>query len=89
VGPYWWQDEPYQLDGLARIEALSLARKAARRLDVPFLVVDVAQTAEGQWIVVECNDGQESGFAGVPAVAMWSTVLARMSPTEAAAPPCA
>jgi hypothetical protein len=87
VGPYWWQDEPYQLDGSARIEALSLARKAAQRLDVPFLVIDVAQTAEGKWIVVECNDGQESGFAGVPAVAMWSAVLANVPPTEPTEPP--
>jgi hypothetical protein len=38
-------------------------------------VVDVAQTAEGEWIVIECNDGQDAGYAGVKAMAMWGRVV--------------
>ena len=35
----------------------------------------VAQTAEGQWIVIECNDGQESGYAGVSPIALWGKLI--------------
>ena len=31
--------------------------------NVPFYVVDVAQTASGDWIVIELNDGQQSGLS--------------------------
>jgi len=56
-------------------EALALGREVARRVDVPFLVVDVAQEVSGRWIVIECNDGQESGFAGVSPFALWRNIL--------------
>ena len=49
--------------------------EVARRLRVPFLVIDFAETAEGEWVVIECNDGQDSGYAGVDARAMWRRVI--------------
>ena len=82
AGPYWSQAARYAWTEREREECLVIARQAAERIDCPFLVVDMAQTMDGEWIVIECNDGQESGFAGVPAVAMWSTVLAKVSTTE-------
>ena len=54
---------------------MSLAREVASRIGVPFLVVDVAQTVEGKWIAIECNDGQESGYAGVPPIALWNNLI--------------
>ena len=54
---------------------MKVANEAASRLGVPFLVVDVAQTAEGQWIVIECNDGQESGYAGMSPMALWGKLI--------------
>ncbi len=54
---------------------LSVARDAAARLDVAFLVVDVAQSLDGRWIVIECNDGQESGFAGASPLGLWQEVI--------------
>jgi hypothetical protein len=32
---------------------------------IPFFVVDVARTATGEWIVVELNDGQQSGLSAI------------------------
>jgi hypothetical protein len=29
----------------------------------------------GSWVVIEANDAQESGFAGVPALPMWRQVI--------------
>jgi hypothetical protein len=54
---------------------MRLAREVAERISVPFLVVDVAQTVEGRWIVIECNDGQESGYAGVAPIALWNRLI--------------
>lgn len=61
----YWKDERYDWTEPERLAATTLASEAARRVDVPFLVVDVAQRVDGRWVVIECNDAQESGFAGV------------------------
>ncbi|WP_342375929.1 ATP-grasp domain-containing protein [Myxococcus stipitatus] len=74
-GPYWWQGTPYTMTEAEQQEALGLGREVARRVDVPFLVVDVAQEVSGRWIVIECNDGQESGYAGVSPFALWRNIL--------------
>jgi ATP-grasp domain, R2K clade family 3 len=76
AGPYWtshaYTATPAEADALLR-----LAEAAARRVDVPFLVVDVAQAATGEWLVIECNDGQESGYAGNVPLVLWRAVLDR------------
>lgn len=74
IGRYWWQGRDYSLSRSEERLAVAMAREAARRVDVPFLVVDVAQQIDGTWIVVECNDGQESGYAGASPFAMWQAV---------------
>ena len=75
IGRYWWEGAEYDLREDERAGALGVARGAARRLNVPFLVVDVAQRTDGEWIVIECNDGQESGYAGVSPFALWQEVV--------------
>ncbi len=47
-----------------------------RRVEVPFLVVDVAQSIEGTWLVIECNDGQEAGYAGISPIGLWQSLIA-------------
>lgn len=75
-GRYWYQVAPYEAADAA--VGLDVARQAAARLQVPFLVVDVAKTRDGRWIVIECNDAQESGYAGIPPYELWRQVLARV-----------
>ena len=58
-----------------RASGLSVAGEAARRVNAPFLVVDIAQTETGKWIVIECNDGQESGYAGVSPFGLWQKIV--------------
>jgi hypothetical protein len=74
IGPYW-MDEHYDLTDAERQAALDIAAEAARRIDVTFLVVDVAQNQDGVWIVIECNDGQDSGYAGVRPFLLWRKIL--------------
>lgn len=59
----------------AAIRALAL--EVQRRLDVPFLAVDVAQRDDGQLIVIETNDAQESGYTTIDPEALWREVIAR------------
>ncbi|HVI04360.1 MAG TPA: ATP-grasp domain-containing protein [Enhygromyxa sp.] len=74
-GRYWWYGIDYAPTATEREAALAIASEAARRVAVPFLVVDVAQRRDGSWIVIECNDAQESGYAGVSPLALWRAVL--------------
>ncbi len=74
-GRYWWESEPYGMTAAEKAAALGIAQEAARRLAVPFLVVDIAQTTKGKWIVIECNDAQESGYAGALPLSVWQNVL--------------
>ncbi|GGJ30565.1 ATP-grasp domain-containing protein [Deinococcus roseus] len=75
VGRYWLDGPMYSATPAEMAALLSTARTATQRLNVPFLVVDVAQTAAGHWVVIECNDAQESGYAGVSAVALWQRMI--------------
>ena len=77
IGQYWSQIAPYGADDLAAGQAL--AQEAARRLAIPFLVVDIAKTIDGKWIVIECNDAQESGYTAIAPNLLWREVLARLS----------
>ncbi|KQU80444.1 MULTISPECIES: ATP-grasp domain-containing protein [unclassified Rhizobacter] len=72
-GRYWYQVPAYECADAAA--GLEVARIAATRLAVPFLVVDFAKTAEGHWIVIECNDAQESGYVGIAAQPLWQNVI--------------
>lgn len=72
-GPYWYQVPAYHSNRID--DGLSLAASVAARVPVPFLVVDIALTAEHRWVVIECNDAQESGHAGIPPLRLWRNLL--------------
>lgn len=74
-GPYWSQFARYSWTNEERDTCIAVARTAASRVDCPFMVVDMAQTVDGQWIVIECNDAQESGYAGVSPFALWNEIV--------------
>lgn len=74
AGRYWYLADEYQWTATEKTEALRIASEVAKRVDVPFLVIDVAQTAGGEWIVIECNDGQESGYAGCSPLLLWHNI---------------
>ena len=74
-GRYWWEGRRYDWTDEERRDALALAADAAKRVGVAFLVIDVAMTADGRWIVIECNDGQESGYAGASPIGIWQRII--------------
>jgi len=62
-GFYWSSHPELADDSKFTHQGFELARQAAKLLvsHVNFFVLDVAETAEGDWIVIEVNDGQMSG----------------------------
>lgn len=73
VGRYWHQLREYDTPDV-RI-GLAMAQTVAKRLKVPFLVVDFAKAASGDWLIIECNDAQEAGYAAVSPQSLWRQIL--------------
>lgn len=63
-GFYWSIMDPEDFP-VSEPEMDAFAQDVANRLvdKAPFVVIDVAKTVEGQWIVIELNDGQMSGLS--------------------------
>lgn len=75
IGRYWVDCPEYQATESELAIALGIAGDAAARVSVPFVVVDVAMSEQGRWLVIECNDAQESGYSGIAALPMWRRIL--------------
>jgi ATP-grasp domain-containing protein len=75
LGRYWWDSKYYRMTKEEEVACMDVAGEAARRLKVPFLVIDLAQLVNGRWVVIECNDGQESGYAGISPLALWQRII--------------
>ena len=74
-GRYWFEADDYSWNNSEREAALTVASHAVAALSCVFLVVDLAQTSEGEWIIIECNDGMESGYAGASPFAIWQKII--------------
>ena len=82
-GPYWNIGKRYALPENELPEVLRLTDWAAEKLGVSFPAIDVAKTASGEWIIIEVNDAQESGFVGVNPLILWNnTIEALQNPTR-------
>ena len=75
AGRYWFEADEYSWTDSEREAAIAVAKHAVDALECAFLVVDLAQTVEGQWVIIECNDGMESGYAGASPFAIWQNAL--------------
>lgn len=74
-GPYWAGAAQYAWTRAEEAGALHVAGEGARRLNLPFVVIDVGQSESGEWLIIECNDAQESSYAGVAPVALWNRIV--------------
>ena len=77
-GPYWRIGRQYVLPERELQEVLKLTDWAAERLGVAFPAIDVAKTASGEWIIIEVNDAQESGFVGINPLILWNNTIDAM-----------
>ena len=77
-GPYWYMAKNESLSEEELREVLQLTDWAASRIHAVFPAIDVAKTADGEWIIIEVNDAQESGFVGVNPMKLWNNTIASM-----------
>ena len=82
---YYWDEhaDPFPLSSADAAAIDALAQEAARRVGAPFIAVDVAQRADGVWIVIEVGDAQFSGLSHVPVLELWAALLSALAPEGA------
>jgi hypothetical protein len=74
-GYYWEGSDPLATLSPGEKETVfSLAQETARRLEVPYLSVDIGQAESGRWLVIETGDGQFSGLSQTPRLALWQAL---------------
>lgn len=62
---YYWSSHPECHQGALPLDGEKFAKKIAKIISkkTNFFVLDVAEKAEGGWILIEVNDGQMSGLS--------------------------
>ncbi|MCB9454315.1 MAG: ATP-grasp domain-containing protein, partial [Anaerolineaceae bacterium] len=74
-GFYWDEyDDSQSLSGTDQQAFLNCLRETARRVDVPFMSVDIGQQKNGDWVIIEIGDGQFSGLSQIPVLELWSKI---------------
>lgn len=73
---YYWdgEDDLAHLSVDEKVTVLDLAQQAARRIEVPFIAVDIGQQESGEWTVIEVNDAQFAGHGHTPLLALWHAI---------------
>jgi hypothetical protein len=74
IGRYWHASN-YTLSENEQKKVIELGNEVAKCISVCFLAIDLAKTTTGNWIVIEVNDGQESGYAGNNAYLLWQNII--------------
>ncbi len=75
-GYYWPGDDPLSaLNSSETAAVTALAREAARRLQVPYLAVDIGQLENGNWIIIEVGDAQFAGLSCNEPLALWNRLV--------------
>jgi len=70
---FYWDDynDTYSLSKDDKHNIRHLVQETTRRIDVPFMSVDVAQLETDEWIVIEIGDGQFSGLSQISPIKLW------------------
>jgi len=72
LGYYWESDDPLaSLSPTEEHTVCSLAIEAAQRVGTPYIAVDIGQTIDNSWYVIETGDAQFSGLSRIPKIELW------------------
>lgn len=75
LGYYWEGDDSLKdLTPAEDAEVRRLVLEAARRLEAPYVAIDVGQLEDGSWIVIESGDAQFSGVSQIPLLELWNGI---------------
>lgn len=74
-GHYWCLAGRYSVGEKDKKQIYELVNKASKYIDSIFFSVDVAKSQAGEWIIIEINDGQESGYQGTDRYKLWTRII--------------
>lgn len=79
-GFYWASHPEFEAQAQWTREMADVAFEAAQRIGkhAAFFVLDIAETADGKAIIIECNDGQMSGLSSIPASRLYFKLKAAL-----------
>ncbi len=73
---FYWKDTSVNPLSQAEEHAVhTLAVEVSRRLNVPYIAVDVAQRQDGSWCVIEVGDAQFMGLSQNAPLKLWQALL--------------
>lgn len=75
IGQYWESENRIQLDKIDEMKIKEITDIVYRKLLVPFMVVDFGKTINNEWIIIELNDAQESGYAMNAKINLWNNLI--------------
>jgi len=71
---YWNGENPFELTAQKSQELKHLAAEIGEKIKVPYISVDIAETADNQWKVIEIGDGQFSDIRNISTLKLWATI---------------
>jgi hypothetical protein len=75
IGQYWESEHRIQLDSIDENKIKALTEIVFNKLLVPFMVIDFGKTVNNEWIIIELNDAQESGYALNHKINLWNNLI--------------
>jgi hypothetical protein len=72
IGQYWESEYKIELSKNDETSIRALTEIIYSKISVPFMVIDFGKILNNDWIVVELNDAQESGYALNSKMQLWS-----------------
>ncbi len=75
VGQYWESENRIQLDRIDENKIKEITEIVYKKLLVPFMVIDFGKTVYDEWIIIELNDAQESGYAMNSKINLWNNLI--------------
>lgn len=75
IGQYWESENKIQLDRMDENKIKELTEIVFHKLLVPFMVIDFGKTINNEWIIIELNDAQESGYAMNSKLNLWNNLI--------------
>jgi hypothetical protein len=75
VGQYWESENRIQLERKDENKIKEITEIVHKKLLVPFMVIDFGKTTNDEWIIIELNDAQESGYAMNSKINLWNNLV--------------
>lgn len=75
IGQYWESHHKIKLTIEDEDKINALIQTVYQRIPAPFMVIDFGKTIDNEWIIIELNDAQESGYAMNAKINLWSKIM--------------